>query len=92
MYTLTLTYGERRAVDWIGDRYRHGDELFKLLWSGCRHRPDNAEWQSRETITFEVPEHIAWVIGEMGEEGNYLWDCLASELSEKLTEFCMNIV
>jgi len=92
MYNLTLTHDERRAIDWIGDRYCHGDELFKLLWGNCRHRPDNADWDSRETINFLVPEHIAWQIGQMGDECNYLWDCFAPELSEKLTEFCLNIV
>ena len=92
MYTLVLTADERRAIDWIGDRYRHGDELFKLLWGGCRHRPEVLDWDSRETISFEIPEYIAWIIGQMGEECNYLWNCFADELSSKLTEFCLNII
>jgi hypothetical protein len=36
MYALTLTYSERKAIDWISNRYRHGTDLYELLWlSDC---------------------------------------------------------
>lgn len=31
MYVLKLTSDERRAIDFVGDRYDHGDKLFGLL-------------------------------------------------------------
>ncbi len=90
MYTLTLTADERRAINWVGYRYSHGDDLHKLL-NKCRQRPD-VDWDERCDITFEIPEHIAWEIGQMGDEGNYQWDCFAENLADKLTEFCMKLV
>jgi len=92
MYILTLSAADRAAIDWIGNRYAHGDDLFKLLWSECHHRPEYADWDYSGDISFEVPEHIAWAINEIGEEGAYCWDCFADDLSTKLTEFCMNVV
>lgn len=32
-YTLTLTSGERKAIDWVGHRYAHGDDLSNVLLS-----------------------------------------------------------
>src|SRR5262245_37234458 len=31
MYTLSLTADERKAIDWIGNRYAHGYELRRVL-------------------------------------------------------------
>ncbi len=33
MYSLTLTREDRKAIDWIGDRYAHGSDLKRLLWN-----------------------------------------------------------
>lgn len=33
-YSITLTHSERRAIDWIGDRYWHGYQLWSLLTDG----------------------------------------------------------
>ncbi len=92
MYQLTLTAGERKAIDWVGYRYSHGIDLYRLLWANSVISPDDADWNADCDIAFSVPEHVAWQIGEMGEEGNYQWDCFAPELAEKLTDFCMAIV
>lgn len=91
MYRLELTRDERRAIDHIGRSYAHGDDLFRLLWGNCQKYPD-IDWDASATIIFEVPEHIAWQIRDMGEACCYNWDCFADELSLKLTEFCMNVV
>lgn len=39
-YNLVLTNSERRAIDFVGDRYCHGYDLFKILL--------NAEWKRVE--------------------------------------------
>lgn len=59
-YDLTLTQGERDALDMIGDRYeigKLGDILRECL-------PDDAEWDEQGSITFDVPEHKAWEMQE----------------------------
>lgn len=95
MYKLTLTPAERSAIDWIGNRYAHGNDLYSLLL-GCEcpqfSEDDDFDWDCGEDIEFHVPEFIAWSIGEMGRENDYLWDCFADELAKKLTDFCMAIV
>jgi hypothetical protein len=92
MYQLILTAGERKAIDWIGNRYGHGTDLYKLLWSKCNSAPADADWDSKDDITFAIPENVAWQIGELGEECEYRWDCFAPELAKKLTDLCMAIV
>lgn len=91
-YTLTLTAAERQAIDWVGGRYAHGHELFQLLYGRCPIEQEHCDWWSLGDLTFQVPEHVAWQIAEMGREGDYRWDCLADELSAKLTDFCLAIV
>ena len=88
MYRLTLTDAERAAIDWVGYRYRHGDELFGLLLQ-CVTTPEGAEWEEPGDITFHVPEHVAWRIGEIVNEG---LDCFADELVSKLVCFASHIV
>ena len=91
MYQLTLTSEERKAVDWIGGRYEHGHYLFKLLCD-CKWIPNDVDWDSKEDITFKIPEYVSWHIKEIGERCNYAWDCFANELNVKLTNFCLSIV
>lgn len=91
MYELTLTSEEREAIDWIGNRYAHGDELYAILTS-VPHTPTRWGWGSKETLTFNIPEHLAWGIQDAGEECEYRWDCFAPELVGKLDAFCDQIV
>jgi hypothetical protein len=53
--SLTLTKSERQAIDWIGYRYAHGDDLQRLLWNYCQ-QSDGAEieWDSVDDITFTI--------------------------------------
>lgn len=87
-YSLTLTKSERDAIDWVGYRYRHGDELYKLLCE-CQWTPDDLDWDSELDITFSIPEHIAWTIGEIIDDG---LDCFADEFCIKLHQFRNRIV
>lgn len=93
MYKLTLTNSERQAIDWIGERYTNGNDLFDLLldakWS-------HEEWNSQDDIDFQIPESIAWQIAENArqEDGDneYTFPCFAPELEQKMLAFCMEIV
>lgn len=95
MYTLTLTYAERKAIDWVGYRYEHGDNLRDLLEeaeSKVNSDYDCDKWEEPIDITFHIPENLAWAINEIGEECEFRWDCFAEELAEKLNDFCNQIV
>lgn len=88
MYTLTLTLAERKAIDWIGHRYRHGTELYRLLWAQSEQEGED-DWDADADITFHVPESVAWTVAEIIDEG---LDCFASDLVVKLWEFRDRIV
>lgn len=90
MYKLMLTYEERKAIDWVGYRYGHGDDLRKLL--NRSEQEQEKEWDDHCDMTFLIPEHIAWQIRDIGEECEYRWDCFADDLANKLTEFCDKII
>ena len=96
MYTLTLTSADRKAIDWIGNRYRHGDELYSLLWSECDQHaiPDSNgnpsdDWDSPQPIRFDIPENVAWQIVEIIGEG---LDCFSRDLCSRLWEFAGQVV
>ena len=96
MYKLMLTHSERQAIDWVGNRYGHGDDLFNILM-GCEWKENDGddeevEWDTDYDITFEIPENLAWEIREIAESGEYMWDCFSSKLSEKMTDFCLEII
>ena len=67
MYRLTLTKTERAMIDFVGGRYRHGTELSRLLCGECNSEPE-ADWDDDVEITFVIPEHTAWAMGEIIEE------------------------
>ena len=92
MYCLVLTPDERAAIDWIGNRYAHGNDLYSLLWGECYPYPENLNWDDYQDIGFKVPEYTAWEIRRIGEECEYRWDCFSPEFAEKMTKFCEQIV
>jgi hypothetical protein len=87
-YGLTLTKSERKAINWIGHRYRHGDEFRRLLME-CSSTPDDADWDDERDIKYTIPEHIAWAMAEIIDEG---LDCFSDEFCDKLLAFRYNIV
>jgi len=96
MYTLTLTSDDRKAIDWIGNRYRHGDNLRSLLWSECdQHAIENSngnpyhDWDSPQMIQFDIPENVAWQLVEIIGEG---LDCFSDDLCSRLWEFAAQVV
>lgn len=89
VYTLTLTKDERGAITWIGNRYRHGDELFDLLLDQI---PADQEWSSPDDITFPLTEAQGQQIKLIGGDSGMLWDCFSSELVQKLNKFCDSVI
>lgn len=89
MYTISLTAEERRAFDWIGDRYTTGDAVSRLL---CECMGEDDEWSQDGDITFRVPEHMAWQIAELAEAEDGLWPCFAAALRNKMQSFVEAIV
>lgn len=94
MYTLTLTKAERDAIDWIGPRYWHGDQLYRRIWGDSTQSPDDADWDTPVDITFHVPEHVAWEIRDSinYDDGDEKLACFSDELKSKLLAFCDSIV
>lgn len=89
-YILTLTKAERDAIDFVGDRYVHGFQLRELLWQGCLSRwPDGCEWYHHGEVTFTLPEHVAWQVCEMVEQG---LDLFSEDFCSKLHNFCEKVV
>lgn len=96
IYELTLTYSERMALDWVGYRYSHGDDLRHAL-EDCQWNPEPLDdyadvWELRQDVEFTIPEPVAWEIQKIAEDCEYQWDCFDSELASKLTRFCAEIV
>ena len=89
MYTLSLTSGERQAIDHIGGRYAHGHDLFSLLTDFLK---EDEEWSSDDEITFELPEWAAWTIMDIAEECDHTWDCFGEQLFMKMEDFVSQIV
>jgi hypothetical protein len=88
MYSLILTDDERRAFDWVGDRYNSGKVADLLM--DCI--PEDREWGDDGDITFQIPEHVTWGIDEPAKEEGYSWACIAPALAGKLNGFCWSIV
>ena len=97
MYKLTLTLGERKAIDFVGDSYRHGHELYTLL---CRadwyiENGDNVgDWDCANDLTMHIPEHLAWDIRDLIEDtfNDTGLACFADSLRSKLFDFSNAIV
>jgi hypothetical protein len=90
MYSLTLSLSERQAIDFVGFRYAHGDDLYDVLSEADWE--DDEEWGIGGDITFTMKEHQAWQINEIAEESEYLFDLFSNELCNKMMKFCEQIV
>lgn len=93
-YSLTLTPQEQRAIDWIGSRYAHGNDLYKLLcqsdWYFEGVEEDDQEW-GKYQITFRIPENLAWQIVDI-IEGEDKLVCFSESFQQKLWEFAGKVV
>lgn len=84
MYTLILTHEERKAIDWIGNRYATGYEFKERLQSPF--------WDMIYDIIFHIPEHIAWEICDLFETEDMTFPCFAPEFVEKLMKFHESVI
>lgn len=93
MYKLTLSKDERSAIDWIGNRYNHGNDFYSLLIQ-CDYDGYNTSeaWTNAEELTFFIPEHIAWEINDLLSDRDYALDCFSGDFAAKLINFCLEIV
>ena len=87
-YTLTLSLAERRAIDWIGDRYAHGNELYSLLWARCEQTPDDADWDDPRPIDFTFTPKRAHDLTTIRDDDQGHWTCFAPEFAKKFDELC----
>jgi len=84
MYNLTLTLSERSAIDFVGYRYPHGDDLFKLLIQ-CDTTPADHCWNDPFDITYIIQASTAQDIFELLEDCQY--ELFAPHLKFKLLTF-----
>ncbi|MHC4300600.1 MAG: hypothetical protein ACYS7Y_25265 [Planctomycetota bacterium] len=92
-YTLTLTSAERKAIDWVGHRYAHGDDLSNVLLSCdwvCMEAED--DWDGPHPLTFLISESDAWAIQQIADDEDHRWDCFARSLVGKMEAFLETIV
>lgn len=87
MYRLTLSREERKAIEWVGNRYWNGDDFRRILWNA---KNDGGEWDSDENITFFLEEFEAWQIKDHYEQDGL--PCFSVELELKIVEFIDGIV
>jgi hypothetical protein len=93
MYKLTLTLSERKAIDWVGNRYATGWDFYQELVFNCKQlEEEGIDWDSDKDITFLIPEHVAWSIMELFEDEKMLFPCYSPEFVTKLMEFYNQIV
>lgn len=92
MYQIKLNQEDRKAIDWIGNRYGHGTSLKNILESLEVERNPDVDWESHLDIIYQIPEYKAWELKEVVEGDNL--DCinLGSNLAQELTRFINSIV
>lgn len=90
MYTLTLTAGERKAIDFVGFRYEHGEDLRWMLDSLIASDAIAHLWDEDMDISFEFEEHEAWDFKNTFE--NCQWDLFAPSLVQKMLNFMDEII
>jgi hypothetical protein len=101
-YTLTLSRGEREALEWVGHRDWTGGPLYDILnsegvlWDGANPYVDDGDWEgywrNSQDITFTLPEYKAWEIRELWEEAGELIPHLDSDFTHKLFDLFNEIV
>ena len=88
-YKLTLTSEERKAFDFVGNRYSNGTDMSNLL---CQFLSDDLEWNSTKDITFDLPEHIAWQLLDLAKQDDESFPCFSESLTLKMLSFLEQIV
>jgi len=89
---LVLTAGERKAIDWVGDRYDHGDGLYDVL-CGCdtwllTSGEECDVWDSPNDILFNLTENQVLDIVVFQRVDHGQWTCFSASFAAKLNELC----
>jgi hypothetical protein len=99
MVELVLDRAERNAIDWIGYRYRHGDQLRDFLEEYMKPSPEQLKqwddedcfpWDSRGELRFEIPNMDLLEMSEILIKDNMA--CFSGELKEKLLQCTEQLV
>lgn len=90
MYTLTLTRGERLAIDFVGGRYDHGDDLQRMLNSVHCEQAVTHNWDDDVDFVYEFEEFEAWEFRDAYHESRF--DLFADSFRRKLYAFMDAIV
>lgn len=90
MYTLTLTAGERKAIDFVGGRYDHGDEMFRMLNRVKCRQYESHNWDDDVDFTFEFEEFEAWDFRDTFDESDF--ELFADSFRSKLYVFMDSII
>lgn len=91
-YELNLTLGERKGIEWIGDRYATGDDLRKIILKCDCIENEDWQWDDKRDYTFKIPEHLAWEIRELFMEEENRFPCFSPKFKEKLMSFEDSII
>ncbi len=91
MFKLTLTSGERKAIDWVGGRYATGYDLYHLLWCECHDMNEDEEWDSEEDIIFNLPYSQQAEFYSLCEQEEFLFPCFGPTLVDKLWNVCCGL-
>jgi hypothetical protein len=85
MYTLTLTYSERQAIDWINRRYWNGSILYSIL-----QQCSMEQWDDKYPINYNIPEYLAWEIKDYADSEGF--PCFSPNMVNKFYTFIDSIV
>jgi hypothetical protein len=90
MYTLMLTKDERKAIDFVGNRYWNGYDLQDLLQDG--EVVADGEWDSDGDVRYAIPENIAWDVVSAWELEEKQCPLFGPDLTVKIVTFLESIV
>ncbi len=87
-FQLTLTRGERKAIDWVGFRYAHGDDLSDLLYLCYVQDYENDPWHLDGDMTFDLEAYHVEKLQAIIVEDNLA--CFSEDLRHKLNSVVHN--
>ena len=104
---LDLSLEEREAIDWIGNRYSNGDDLFDILLddnvvvfntmdiTGLDYIPIEWDWGDDKEYAFLIPAESVWKVlaNARKEDGDHTYNfpCFSEALEEKCRRFCSEV-
>jgi hypothetical protein len=81
MSTLVLPLSYRKAIDWIGNRYEHGFDFYKLLTAGDWDH----DWDDPGPVTITMTPEQTRAVVELIQRSPL--DCFSEDLVDYLREW-----